>query len=195
MIGDQIRALREEKAWTQAHLADASGISLRTIQRLETLHGCSPETLLSLAAALDVDVRSLTEAGTLSPAATKIPGAVPIALLLTLPALLFIGVNLAKYQIGWAAPYDTLAAAGANFGIIPALDAASPLLLLGGPAVALAMMLIALVRLRITRRGPALALTAVEVYPRWLPLAVGLAAALSLGVLLLYLFVENVPRV
>ncbi|MEZ9594247.1 helix-turn-helix domain-containing protein [Shewanella sp. 10N.261.52.F9] len=30
-----IRTLRQEKGWTQQHLADACAISLRTVQRVE----------------------------------------------------------------------------------------------------------------------------------------------------------------
>lgn len=31
-----VKLLRTEKSWTQQHLADASGVSLRTIQRVES---------------------------------------------------------------------------------------------------------------------------------------------------------------
>ena len=33
--GERIKALRDAKAWSQAHLAEAAGLSLRTIQRVE----------------------------------------------------------------------------------------------------------------------------------------------------------------
>src|SRR5947208_3079563 len=55
-----VRSLREARGWTQAHLAEASGVSLRTIQRLERLHSCSAETRMALAAALGVDSRELS---------------------------------------------------------------------------------------------------------------------------------------
>ena len=45
---------REHKGWTQEHLARASGLSLRTIQRIEAGDSASKDTILSLAAALDV---------------------------------------------------------------------------------------------------------------------------------------------
>jgi transcriptional regulator with XRE-family HTH domain len=33
--GEAVRALRERKSWSQEHLANAFGLSLRTVQRLE----------------------------------------------------------------------------------------------------------------------------------------------------------------
>lgn len=54
-----IKRLREEKSWSQEHLAEASGISLRTIQRVETEGNASSETKLALAATLGVDVARL----------------------------------------------------------------------------------------------------------------------------------------
>lgn len=52
----RIKMLRTERAWSQQHLADVSGISLRTIQRVEKSHSASPETLKSLAACFEVSI-------------------------------------------------------------------------------------------------------------------------------------------
>lgn len=54
-----LRERRLKKAWTQEHLADAAGVGLRTVQRLESGHPARVETLLALAAALDVEAGSL----------------------------------------------------------------------------------------------------------------------------------------
>ena len=54
-----IRAYRTERAWTQEQLAEISGVGVRTIQRTETGKNCSFETLLSLAAAFDIDVKDI----------------------------------------------------------------------------------------------------------------------------------------
>lgn len=52
---DQITVLREARGWTQQHLADASGLSLRTIQRVEAGEvTASKETLLALSGAFNV---------------------------------------------------------------------------------------------------------------------------------------------
>ena len=57
--GERVRALREQKSWSQEHLAEASGLSVRTVQRVEVEGIASAETRLALAAALDVPVAEL----------------------------------------------------------------------------------------------------------------------------------------
>lgn len=54
-----IRRLREERGWSQEHLAAVSGLSARTIQRLESEGKASHESRLALAAALEVEASSL----------------------------------------------------------------------------------------------------------------------------------------
>ena len=49
-----VRKLREERAWSQEHLAGVSGVSLRTIQRVEAEGTASLETRMALAAAFNV---------------------------------------------------------------------------------------------------------------------------------------------
>ena len=63
MTGDQVKALREAKCWSQAHLAEAAGLNIRTVQRIEAGEPCAPETMLSLAAALDVEISKLGRRG------------------------------------------------------------------------------------------------------------------------------------
>jgi transcriptional regulator with XRE-family HTH domain len=57
--GQAVRSLREQKSWSQEHLASASGLSVRTIQRVEVESAGSAETRLALAAAFDVPVADL----------------------------------------------------------------------------------------------------------------------------------------
>jgi DNA-binding XRE family transcriptional regulator len=64
--GDMVRSLREEKSGSQEHLADASGLSVRTIQRVESDGIGSAETRLALAATLGVP------ASALAPSATRV---------------------------------------------------------------------------------------------------------------------------
>ncbi|MCU4677651.1 helix-turn-helix transcriptional regulator [Catenovulum sp. 2E275] len=54
-----LKKVRNDKHWSQDELAIASGLSLRTVQRVESSGKCSQETLKSLCAALDVDVNKL----------------------------------------------------------------------------------------------------------------------------------------
>ncbi|CAQ00326.1 helix-turn-helix transcriptional regulator [Clavibacter sepedonicus] len=55
----RIVELRRERGWTQDRLAEASGITVRTVQRLEAGNDASLETLSLVAKALEVPVRDL----------------------------------------------------------------------------------------------------------------------------------------
>ncbi len=57
---DKIRRWREERHWSQEHLAELAGIGLRTLQRIETGQQASDETLKALASAFQVDVMALS---------------------------------------------------------------------------------------------------------------------------------------
>jgi transcriptional regulator with XRE-family HTH domain len=67
-----VRKLRVERAWSQEHLAGVSGISLRTIQRVEAEGTASLETRMALAAAFNVSPALLVPA----PDETSPPGPV-----------------------------------------------------------------------------------------------------------------------
>ncbi len=56
-----IRRLRLDRGWPQDQLATASGISLRTIQRVEAEGIASINTVVSLAATFNVNVKDLQE--------------------------------------------------------------------------------------------------------------------------------------
>jgi transcriptional regulator with XRE-family HTH domain len=57
-----IRKLRLQRGWTQEHLAQLTGLSVRSIQRLERGQAGSLETLNALAAVFEVE-RSVLNAG------------------------------------------------------------------------------------------------------------------------------------
>jgi transcriptional regulator with XRE-family HTH domain len=50
----RLRSLREQRGWSQEQLADVSGLSARTIQRVEATGAASLETRMALAAALEL---------------------------------------------------------------------------------------------------------------------------------------------
>ncbi len=54
-----IARLRKERSWSQEELAIASGVNLRTVQRVEKDGSASLQTKKALAAALDIDTRDL----------------------------------------------------------------------------------------------------------------------------------------
>ncbi|WP_139182672.1 helix-turn-helix domain-containing protein, partial [Vibrio cholerae] len=56
-----IKKLRERKNWSQEQLATMSGLSVRTIQRIESGNKASIESLKSLASVFEVDISKLLE--------------------------------------------------------------------------------------------------------------------------------------
>lgn len=58
-IGLKIKALRNDKLLTQAQLAELSGLSTRTIRRLESSENVHNATLLAVLDALDTDLNEL----------------------------------------------------------------------------------------------------------------------------------------
>lgn len=57
-----VRKLREQRAWSQEHLATVAGVSLRTIQRVEAEGGASLDTRMALASAFNVPAALLVPA-------------------------------------------------------------------------------------------------------------------------------------
>jgi len=61
-----VRKLRLEKCWSQEQLAEFSGLSVRTIQRIERGQKPSLESLKSLAAVFEIDASELTMEDTMT---------------------------------------------------------------------------------------------------------------------------------
>lgn len=55
-----IQKMRLQRGWSQQQLADASGLSVRTVQRIESGHAGSIESIKSIAAVFDVDFSTLS---------------------------------------------------------------------------------------------------------------------------------------
>lgn len=56
----KLKQLRESKAWSQSHLAEISGISLRTVQRIEKSGIASPESVKSICATFGIQIDDLS---------------------------------------------------------------------------------------------------------------------------------------
>ena len=56
---DLVVKLRKERAWSQQELADAAGLNIRTIQRVENESSASLHSIKSLALALEISVQDL----------------------------------------------------------------------------------------------------------------------------------------
>src|SRR5437764_487028 len=63
-----IQKLRLQRGWSQEQLAELTGLSVRTIQRIERGQTPSAESLKAIAAVLDVHFGALREAHMSSPA-------------------------------------------------------------------------------------------------------------------------------
>ncbi len=59
--GDIVKQLRLQNNWTQQHLANCCGVSLRTIQRIEKHSSASMETMMSLCSVFAVPRERLFE--------------------------------------------------------------------------------------------------------------------------------------
>jgi len=55
----KLKQLRKSKAWSQSHLADIAGVSLRTIQRIEKSGVASQESVMSICAAYDLQTSDI----------------------------------------------------------------------------------------------------------------------------------------
>jgi transcriptional regulator with XRE-family HTH domain len=56
-----IKSQRNNRAWSQTQLAEVSGLSLRTIQRIEKSGVASLESVKSLASVFEIDIKDLQE--------------------------------------------------------------------------------------------------------------------------------------
>ena len=192
MSGDRVKEMRERKAWSQCHLADAAGLNIRTVQRIEAGEPCSYETLLSLSAALGVNVSQLepeNRQGDRSGSFSKMRAA--IAGLALLPAALFIGVNVLRSSISVSAPYDLLAFSGQQIMAFKTFNALSPFVFLGGAAVALMTCLPALVSVRAKVGSGMITISGIQVRAQRLPLVLAVAAMLITTSLLTYVAIEQ----
>lgn len=54
-----IRSERDKRAWTQQHLAQASGLALRTIQRIESTENASYESATAIASCFELAISEL----------------------------------------------------------------------------------------------------------------------------------------
>jgi len=54
-----IKTQRHNRAWSQTHLADVSGLSLRTIQRIEKTGVASLESVKAIASVFEIEIKNL----------------------------------------------------------------------------------------------------------------------------------------
>ncbi len=74
---EKIKLLRLAKRWTQQHLADASGLSLRTIQRVERDGAASKETVLCLCSVFEIEIEVISN----SPSSAEVTNSISYKLI------------------------------------------------------------------------------------------------------------------
>lgn len=121
----KIRRWREERHWSQEHLAELAGLGLRTLQRIENGEPASRDSLTALAAALDVDAIALcidpeTEAAEiLNRKNTKIIADLRLSFMIHLVGYIMgmvvfaaISIGLGAFVMKWAAIWWSVGLAG-----------------------------------------------------------------------------------
>jgi transcriptional regulator with XRE-family HTH domain len=120
-----VHQLRTDRGWSQEHLASVAGISLRTVQRVESEGSGSGETKMCLAAAFGIPVADLTPA---QPSAAErchgqahcqadIPRRYAVAAVVALTALLALALQLTGVlasSAAWAFNATSVAASAAG---------------------------------------------------------------------------------
>jgi len=110
----QVKRLREEKSWSQEHLATVAGVSHRTVQRVEADGTASLETRMALAAALGVSAADLGAR----------PGRTPVPLGARIGFACGVAGAAAGMVFGWMGTIANAATAqdaGAAYGIMATL--------------------------------------------------------------------------
>ena len=198
-----VKEIRKSRAWSQAHLAEASGVSIRTVQRLEREGKASYDTLLAIAAALDVEVESLTslvlrpqtsKKGEIRPLWKEISPrqAVLWGGVLLVPTFLFIACNYLKYEMDLPQLYDLLVSVGASTGLAGLTDFfTSPMLLLGAPIIAVLISVMAQINISGEDTTQGFSMKEMTVSFNLLSSAVLVCALAGLGALLGYATMEN----
>jgi transcriptional regulator with XRE-family HTH domain len=99
ILNEKVKHLRVERNWTQQHLADACGVSLRTVQRIEKFGNASHESVMSLCAVLEITRDDICVVPKPRPEELQEVRVVK-PLMLILPSLI-IGVLFGAFVIPW----------------------------------------------------------------------------------------------
>jgi transcriptional regulator with XRE-family HTH domain len=109
-LAEIVRQARTARAWPQEQLAEAAGVSLRTVQRVERGQPCAKETLQALAAALGLETAALVAAAPVEREARVLglgaKAAFWVGLALCVPTIQFLVTNIGFYafDLAWMEP-------------------------------------------------------------------------------------------
>ena len=113
-----------------------------------------------------------------------------LAVALLVPAVLFVTVNLLRYQVGVAQPYDTLSPLWSTG--VGAYQLAFNATVLLGPVIAMTIAAVAVLRVRFARTNAG-SNVAMTIRRRWPEIGVLAFGAALVGVMGIYLIAENLP--
>lgn len=204
LIANKIKALRQERAWSQAQLAEIASLSIRTVQRVELNGRCSQETLLSLASAFEINVLELTSllketferysiylfGFKFSTGWLKPKTAIILSILLVFPALYFISASILKYVFDISFLFDPLSAFYASKEIMWWFNIVSPAVFLSGLILSIILNLLIMVSFRMWKENGSI-FSDFSFTPKTANVLVAAISIVSLTILFVYAIGEN----
>ena len=204
LIADKIRSLRQERAWSQAQLAEIASLSIRTVQRVELKGRCSQETLLALASAFEINVSELTSllrqalerysiylfGFRFSTGWLKPKTAIILSALLIFPAVYFISAAILRYVFGIPFLFDPLLIFYSSKEILWWFNIISPAVFLSGLILSLALNLLVMVSFRMWKENGSI-LSDFSFTPKVANVLVAVLSIASLTILFAYVIGEN----
>jgi transcriptional regulator with XRE-family HTH domain len=204
LLAEKIKALRLERAWSQAKLSEISSLSIRTIQRIELDGRCSQETLLAIASAFEVDVTEFTSilkesiekysfyifGWKFSAEWLKPKVAIIISALLMFPAVYFIAASLLKYGLGISFLFDPIEIFYASKEVLWWFNIISPAVFLIGLALPIVLNLFVMLSIKIWKENSNIR-SDISFTPKFLNLLVFGISFLFLTMLFTYAIGEN----
>ncbi|MBL1214555.1 MAG: helix-turn-helix transcriptional regulator [Ignavibacteriae bacterium] len=167
-LASEIKKLRLSKSWSQQQLADISGLSLRTIQRIEKDGKCSHESLLTLASIFELDVESFTEILDTDNSkildmfnkyalfnflkGVKSKSIALISLVFVLPALYFAVANILYYYLNISFMHSSLEYIYNDAILFKVFNFISPFIFIGGIFLTIYLNLSVLVKFNLQKR-------------------------------------------
>ncbi len=158
-LAKKIKSERLKRSWSQLQLSEISGLSERTIQRIEKSGNCSKETLLAIASAFDADIQEFTKFCEQKESFYDFNGSsffdskktCVLGLILAFPAIYFVLSNILKFKFGiefFAEPWEIFYQNPKVFAIF---NFVSPIVFLGGLGLAILLNFIAILNLHFTK--------------------------------------------
>ncbi len=204
LLSEKIKALRLEKAWSQAQLSEIAFLSIRTIQRVELDGRCSQETLLALASAFEIDVSEFTSLlkeslerysfyifGLKFSAEWLKPNtAIILSALLMFPAVYFIAASLLKYGLGISFLFDPLEIFYTSKEVLWWFNIISPAVFLFGLGLPIILNLFVMLSIKIWKKNSNIR-SDISFKPKFLNLLVFGVSFISLAMLFAYAVGEN----